>query len=103
MTSQGTFLAFCWAVAVAGWIGIFVPLSNTAKAALPPAEKPALTCPLAWDVQVATDIMIAYLGGAVNKTDSEVEKITMSACVGSLEHLRRMMIVWQGINCRKSQ
>lgn len=68
-----------------------------------PSEKPVLTCTLAWDVQVASDIMLTYLDGVVTKTNNDIEKLTLGACVEALEQLRQRMIVWEDVNCQKSQ
>ncbi len=77
---------------------------NAAQAGrLGAGENPTLTCPLAQEVQEASATRVIYLGGVAEQTDSVVETITLSVEIEALEQLRRMMIVWRGVNCSKER
>ncbi len=72
---------------------------NAAKAGAGPTQIPVLTCPLAREVQEASLTRLIYLGGELEQTTSPAEKWTLAVEVEALKQLRRMMVVWRGVNC----
>ncbi len=103
MSWRTAFIIFCWVGIVAGCITIVSFFLREAKAGAAHVEKPALTCPLAQDVQEASLTRIIYLGGVAEETTSTVEKITLYVEIDALEQLRQMMVVWRGVNCNPPQ
>lgn len=65
------------------------------------AQSVQITCPLAGELLDAVEARGAYLGGELDATGVEVEKILLSRELFALFQLKQEVLFWQAQNCNE--